>query len=76
MFMCRIIINDKVKPDTLLLFPPWAVGSPTCGTLLVRFGQTCMSVILAAGFPMVFSLNRGGGENISPPLANVHFIKV
>jgi hypothetical protein len=36
--------------------PAGKIGPPTCGTVAVTIGQTCISETLAAGAPMIFNL--------------------
>src|SRR5664279_2264793 len=39
-------------PISTVTAPGGRMGPPTCGTSTVTMGQTCMSVILAAGIPI------------------------
>ncbi len=50
--MRRSPLRAAGRPPIFTLGEPATTGPPTCGTLAVTLGQTCIDVNVAAGFPM------------------------
>lgn len=45
-----------MPPISTVGHPGGRIGPPTCGTVPVTIGQTCISDALAAGIPIVYNL--------------------